>query len=376
MKSECRVAATPETAALLVDQGASVLVEDSAGQGSFFANHQYVDVGAEVVAGPEDLYGRADVVLKVKEPMFNDRVSQHEVDLMHEGQYLVCFLHPASPQNHDMIRRLAQSGVTSFTLDSMPRISRAQAMDALTSMSMVAGYKGLLMAANRLPKFMPMLGTAVGMIYPAQVLVIGAGVAGLQSMGTAKRLGAVVTACDIRPDACEQIKSLGVKLLELPIDPHLAVGEGGYAKNLPPDELEKERQALSESVAQSDIVVLTALVPGRRAPILVTKEMVESMSPGSIVVDISIDQGGNCELAKAGDVIDHNGVIVDGTQNIPGTVPTHATSLFAKNVLNFVDFLVHDGHVSLDRSDQIVAETLVTHGGDILHEGTLEAIGE
>ncbi len=366
----------PETAAALIEEGASVLVEKSAGRGSFFDDSDYDAVGAEIVSGPQEVYRRADVILKVKEPQFNEALGCHEVELFHEGQYLICFLHPASPPNHQMIKDLAAQGVVSFTLDSIPRISRAQSMDALTSMSTVAGYKGLLLAANRLPKFMPMLGTAVGMIYPAKVLVVGAGVAGLQSMATAKRLGAVVTACDIRPDACEQAKSLGVQLLQLPIDPELAVGEGGYARHLPPKELESEREALRPVVAESDIVVLSALVPGRQAPILVTREMVESMAPGSIIVDISIDQGGNCECSRPGEVVEVAGVVIDGTKNIPGTVPTHATHLFAKNVLNFVDFLVTEGKVTLDRSDVIVKDTLVTVDGTIVHEGTLEAIKE
>ena len=208
LQAERRVAAAPETAATLVREGASVLLESTAGQGSFFDDAAYQAVGVEIVASADEVYERSDIILKVKEPKFNKELERHEVDMMHAGQFLICFLHPATPSNHEMIKSLADKGVVSFTLDSIPRISRAQAMDALTSMSTVAGYKGLLMAANRLPKFMPMLGTAVGMIYPANVLVVGAGVAGLQAMATAKRLGAVVTACDIRPDACEQVWSL------------------------------------------------------------------------------------------------------------------------------------------------------------------------
>ena len=374
LAGERRVAATPETAARFVQEGARVLVQSGAGAGAFFHDEDYTAVGAQITDDVRRIFAEADVILKVKEPRLNPELGLDEIDLFREGQILIAFLHPAAPVNHDRVRRLAERGVTSLTLDSVPRISRAQAMDALTSMSTVAGYKAVISAANRLPKFLPMLGTAVGMIQPAQVLVVGAGVAGLQAVATAKRLGAVVTACDIRPDADEQARSLGAKTIDLGIPSELALGTGGYARALSEDLLEKEREVLKPHAAKADIIILSALVPGQKAPILLTQEMVESMQPGSIIVDISIDQGGNCALTEAGKTIEHQGVLIDGTQNIPGTVPVSATMLFAKNILNFAMHVLQEGG-SLNLEDEITAETLVTHQGEILHTGALTAMG-
>ncbi len=375
MLGERRVAAIPETVKKMTDEGAVVLVEAEAGAGAFFNDEQYVAAGATIVADVEELYQRSDVILKVKEPKFNEAKNKHEVEMMKPGQYLITFLHPASPANHEMVKKLAAQGVIALTLDGIPRISRAQSMDALTSMSTVAGYKGLLMAVDALPKFVCMMATAVGMIPPAKVLVVGTGVAGLQAVATAKRLGAVVNALDIRPDACEQAKSLGAKVIDFVVPPEIAIGEGGYAKKLPDEWLNKEREALRPYVADADIVILTALIPGKVAPILVTQEMVDQMRPGSVIVDIAIDQGGNCELTKAGEVINYRGITINGIQNIPGMVPTSSTDMFAKNIYNLVSYLVQDGVITLDRSDEIVAKSLVTIDGQIVHAGTLEALG-
>jgi NAD(P) transhydrogenase subunit alpha len=375
MQAERRVAATPDTVALMVKDGLTVLVERSAGEGAFYSDAQYTEAGARIVDDVADIFAEADVILKVKEPLFNQVKQCSEVAMMHSGQYLLTFLHPASPVNHDMVRLLADTGVISLTLDGIPRITRAQAMDALSSMSTVAGYKGLLNAATRLPKFMPMIGTAVGAIKPANVLVIGAGVSGLQSIATAKRLGAVVTAVDIRPDAAEQAKSLGGKIHDTGIPVELAVGEGGYAKSLPEEWLLKERENLKELVKNADIVVLSALIPGKQAPILITEEMVKSMAPGSTIVDISIDQGGNCECTPAGQVEVVHGVTIDGTKNIPGSVPTSSTWMFSKNIYNLLKYLVKDGQIVLDRNDEIIASCLTTIDNEIVHAGTKEAMG-
>lgn len=373
LAGERRVSATPETVSQFVKAGAKVLVETGAGLGAFFSDEAYQEAGA-TLCSVKEVFAGADLILKVKEPQFNEELGVHEVDLMRAGQVLVTFLHPASPGNHKMIQDLAKKGVTSLTLDSIPRISRAQSMDALTSMSTVAGYKGLLMAANKIPKFLPLMGTAVGMIQPGQVLVIGAGVAGLQAIATAKRMGAVVYAADIRPDAREQAQSLGARLVELGIPQELAIGEGGYAKHLSQEWLEKEREALKDLVASSDILITSALVPGKEAPILVTEEMVKSMKPGSVIVDIAIDQGGNCALSEGGVVKEHYGVIVDGTKNIPGSMPTSSTDMFSKNVLNFVNNIVEDGKITLNLDDVIVKETLTTKDGNVVHEGALESM--
>ena len=375
MPGEARVAATPETVKKFVQDGMTVLVETGAGVKSLYYDEQYKEAGAELVSDAEHLFERADLILKVKEPLFNDNVGKHEVEMMHAGQYLVTFIHPASPVNHKMVKQLADAGVIGLTLDSIPRISRAQNMDALTSMSTCAGYKGIIMAADDLSIFMPQMFTAVGMLKPANVLVIGAGVGGLQALATAKRLGAVTYAMDIRPAANEQAKSLGAKIIETGVPEELAVGQGGYAQKLPEEWLLKEREVLSGVLKDMDIVFCSALIPGKVAPILITEKMVESMKNGSVIVDISIDQGGNCEVTPAGkkEVI-HN-VMVQGIKNIPGLIPTSSTWMFSQNVYNLVKYLSKDGQISLDMNDEIVRSILVTHNGEIVHEGTREAMG-
>lgn len=374
LHGERRVAGTPTTISKMVAQGLTVLVETGAGIGSYFDDKAYKEAGARIIENVEDLFAQADVILKVKQPVFNEAKRKHEVDMMHKGQILVTFLHPASPGNHDMVRRLAANGVTALTLDSVPRITRAQAMDALTSMSTVAGYKAALMAADRLPEFVPMIGSAVGMIKPATALIIGSGVAGLQAIATAKRLGAVVYAADIRPAAREQAMSLGAKIVELGIPEELAAGEGGYARTLPEEWLAKEREALCDVVAKADIVILTALIPGRRAPILLTGKMVDSMRPGAAIMDVAIDQGGNCELTQPGEVVTRGTVSIDGTPNIPGMVPMTATHMFAENILNYLSLLVKDGKLDINLSDEIIAACLVTWEGSVVHAGALEAM--
>lgn len=374
MHGEKRVSAIPETVKKMVSEGAHVLVETGAGTGSFFPDDQYQAAGAKIVDDVEELYAQSDIILKVKEPQFNKNKEKHEVIMMKKGQYLITFLHPASPSNHQMVKDLAQKGIIGLTLDGIPRISRAQSMDALTSMSTIAGYKGVLLAANRLPKFMPMMGTAAGMIKPANVLVIGTGVAGLQAVATAKRMGAVVYAADIRPDANEQAKSLGAKIIKLGIPAEIAVGDGGYARRLPEELLAKEREALKNAVAQSDIVILAALIPGRLAPVLVTEEMVKSMPAGGAIVDIAIDQGGNCEITTPGEVIERHFISIDGTKNIPGMVPISSTWMFAHNIYNYLANLAKNGEVHLDMDDEIITSSLVTLDGKIVHAGALEAI--
>ena len=375
MHGERRVSATPDTVKKMVADGATVLVEKGAGDGAFFADSAYVEAGGKIVDDVQEIFAKADVILKVKEPLFNDKVNKHEAEMVRDGQYLITFLHPAAPVNHEMMKKLAATGVISITLDGIPRISRAQGMDALTSMSTVAGYKGVLMAANRLAKFMPMVGTAVGVIKPANVLVIGTGVAGLQAVATAKRLGAVVTAVDIRPDAREQSMSLGAKPFDVGVPAEVAIGEGGYAQRLSDEWLNKEREALKPLVKDADIIILSALIPGKLAPILITDEMVASMAPGSSIVDISIDQGGNCALTEAGEVVVKHGVTIDGTKNIPGMMPTSSTWMFANNVFQLLSFLTQDGKIVLDRTDPIIESTLSTIDKQIVHRGAREAMG-
>lgn len=375
MPGEARVAATPETVKKFIADGATVIIETGAGEKCHYHDAHYVEAGAQMVSGPKEIFERADLILKVKEPLFNNDLGVHEVDMMHAGQYLITFIHPASPVNHDMVRKLAEKGVIGLTLDGIPRISRAQNMDALTSMSTCAGYKGIIMAADDLSFFMPQMFTAVGMLKPAQVLVIGVGVAGLQALATAKRLGAVTHAIDIRPAACEQSKSLGAKVIETGVPAEAAVAEGGYALKLSDEWLKKEREIVANAVKDMDVVFCSALIPGKVAPILITEEMVKSMKPGSVIVDISIDQGGNCAITPAGKKEVKHNVTLNGIKNIPGLIPTSSTWMFANNVYNLVKFLVKDGKVSMDMDDQIVRSILVTYDGKIVHEGTKEAMG-
>ena len=374
MDHEARVAATPETVARMTGTGAQVRIEAGAGEGSFIADAAYREAGALIVPDAETVYAESEVILKVKEPRMNARTGTHEIDRLRAGQTLICFLHPASPRNHAMIRRLAQRGVTALTLDGVPRMAKTQAMDALSSMSMVAGYKGVLMAADALAKFVPLAGSAVGVVPPASALVVGAGVAGLQALATAKRLGATVAAAEIRPEGREQAGSLGVALVDTGVPEELAIGPGGYAKALSEEWLERERAALRPAITTADIVILTALVPGRVAPILVTRDMLAAMNPGSVVVDISIDQGGNCEATEPGQTIQCDGVTVIGLQNIPGHLPVTATWLFARNILNYLTHLVRNDRIDIDRSDEVVASSLVTWEGEVVHTGTLEAM--
>ena len=374
MAGERRVAATPETVALMVKDGLTVYVERTAGEGSYHDDEQYIAAGAKMIADAAELFTLADVIMKVKEPQYNKEIGLHEVDMMQEGQYLLTFIHPASPENHEMVKGLAAKGVIAMTLDGIPRITRAQKMDALTSMSTCAGYKGMLMAMDALPVFTPQIFTAVGMLKPIHVLVIGAGVAGLQAIATAKRMGAVVHAVDIRPEAIEQGQSIGAKVQDLGIPVEVAVGEGGYAKGLSAEWLEKEREALKELVVGCDIVFCTALVPNHMAPILLTEEMVKGMKPGSVIVDVSIDQGGNCALTVPGEIVEKHGVTINGLKNLPGLLPTSSTWMFSKNTYECLKYLVKDGEISLNLSDEIVQGILTTYNGEVVHKGALEAM--
>ncbi len=376
MSGEKRVAAIPETVAHLIGGGARVLVESGAGAGAYYDDNAYREVGAEIIADPAALYAEAALVLKVKEPQFNESLGKHEAELILPGAALVCFLHPANPVNHHTVRILAERGIVSFTLDSIPRVSRAQHMDALTSMSTVAGYKAVIIAAHHLARFMPMIPTASGIIEPAQVLVVGTGVAGLQAIAAAKRLGARVKSLDIRPEANEQARSLGASLAPFDLPPGIGVGEGGYAQRLPEEHYQREREVLAPIIRDSDAVILTALVPRERAPILVTREMVEQMKKGSVIVDISIDQGGNCELTQAGKQYAHHDVFISGLINIPAYLVVDATRMFAHNLWEYVNHIVVDGKVAADSEDELIREALVTKDKRVVHKGTLKAMDD
>ena len=375
MHEEARVAATPDTVKKYVADGHKVLVEKGAGVGALHADADYAAAGAVMCDTAQEVYDQAELILKVKEPLFNEQTGKHEVDMMHKGQYLITFIHPAAPVNHKMVKHMAEAGIISMAIEGVPRISRAQSMDALTSMSTCAGYKGILMAASDLSKFIPMMPTAAGMIKPCNVMVAGVGVAGLQALATAKRLGAKTFAIDIRPAAAEQATSLGAKVIESGVDPALAIGQGGYAMELPEDVLAAERELIAKVLPDMDIVFLSALVPGRLAPILITEEMVKTMKPGSVIVDIAIDQGGNCAITTPGVKDVKYGVTLEGIKNIPGMLAASSTFMYAANMYNLVKYLCKDGTLKLDMSDDIVSGMMTTMDGKVVHAGALAAMG-
>lgn len=375
MHGEYRVAAIPETVKKLVDDGHTVLFEKGAGLGAFYHDEDYAKAGAKMYDDVQKLFDDAEVILKVKEPLHSETYDKDEVDMMHKGQYLITFIHPASPVNHEMVKKMAKNGVIGLTLDGVPRISRAQNMDALSSMSSCAGYKGMIMGVDDLPKFMPLISCAVGMIKPANVLVIGTGVAGLRAIATAKALGAKVSAVDIRPQAEENATSLGAKIVPTGVPAEIAVGEGGYANKLPDEWILKERENIRAAVEDADVVFLSALVPGKIAPQLITEDMVKNMRPGSVIVDIAIDQGGNCTITSPGIKERKHGVMIQGIKNIPGMLPTSSTWMFAHNIYNLVKYLNKDGKIALDLEDEICRKILVTDGEKIVHEGAKEAMG-
>jgi NAD(P) transhydrogenase subunit alpha len=361
---ERRVALVPDTVTRLAAATLEVRVESGAGSSAFITDDAYRQAGAGVVKGAADLIGEADAVLKVQAP------SAAEVALFKKGAVSISFLQPAT--QGDIVQALARQGVTAFSLELVPRISRAQSMDALSSQASAAGYKAVLMAAGRLGKFFPMLMTAAGTIPPARVLVMGAGVAGLQAIATARRLGAVVSAYDVRPAVKEEVQSLGATFIELPLETQ--EGEGGYAREQSEEFLRKQRELIGEHVARSDVVITTAAVPGRRAPLLVTGDMVKGMRPGSVIVDLAAETGGNVELTRAGKDVDVGGVTIIGTRNVPSTMPLHASQLYARNVANLLLHLVKDGAIVVDFEDEITKGCCVTHGGEIVNERAKQAV--
>lgn len=371
--NENRVAAVPDSVGKMVKGGMEVLVESGAGQASFISDNDYVKVGAKIVPSVEELFGQSDAILKVQRPLLNNKVKKHEVDMMKEGSILITFLQPMA--NLDTVLKLASRKVTAFSMDAVPRISRAQMMDALSSMSTIAGYKAVIMAANSLKKIMPMLSTAAGTIYPAKTVIIGAGVAGLQAIATAKRLGSTVTAFDTRPAAGEQIRSLGGEYVALNVDHSQAEDSGGYAKELSAEFYKEEQEIIRKHSKDADIVISTALIPGKPAPTLLTEEMVKEMKPGSVIVDLVVEQGGNCVLSEVGkDVVKHDVTII-GTVNLPSAMPIHSSQLYARNILTFLYLLAPDKkELKIDFNDEIVKGSLITHSGEITHNGVKEAV--
>jgi proton-translocating NAD(P)+ transhydrogenase subunit alpha len=359
---ETRVALIPSAVAGLKKAGLAVIVEENAGTAAGFTDAAFRDAGAEI-ASRAKVFSTADIVLQV-------RAAPAELSMLRPGQTVIGFADPlGSP---DAVDAIARTGATAFSMELMPRITRAQSMDALSSMATIAGYKGVLLAANHLPRMFPMLMTAAGTLTAAKAFIVGAGVAGLQAIATARRLGAKVEAYDVRPAVKEQVQSLGARFVEMALDTGDAEDKGGYAKAQDESFYRRQREMMLRVVAGSDVVITTALIPGKKAPTLVTEEMVNGMTPGSVVVDLAAERGGNCALTRPDEIVVHNGVTIVGPSNPPALVPNHASQMYAKNIVTFLNHLVgKDGAskpgLELDLSDEITRETLLTRGGEVVH---------
>ena len=367
---ERRVALVPSVVPTVAKSGLEVIVQAGAGLEAGYPDADYVAKGANIVAERAEVFRTADIIAQVLAHGSNDKTGKADLPLFRRGQALIGFLRPLGELQ--TIQEIASTGVTSFAVELMPRTTRAQAMDALSSMGTICGYKAVLIAADTLPRIFPMLTTAAGTITPARVLVIGAGVAGLQAIATAKRLGAVISAYDMRPAAKEQVQSLGGRFVELPIEAKDAQDAGGYAKAQDEDFYRRQRELLGRVVAESDVVITAAVIPGKKSPVLVTRDMVERMAPGSVIVDLASERGGNCELCRPGEKVVANGVTVIGRINLASTVPYHASQMYARNITAFLQYLVRDGKLQLNLDDEIVRSTLLTRDGEIVNERVRE----
>jgi len=367
LEGERRIAAVPETISKMVKSGMEVLVETGAGNESFISDADFEAAGAKIAPDAASVLSQSDLILKVNKP------TVEEVNNIKEGAVLISFLQPFS--SPEVIKALAARKVAALSMEMVPRITRAQRIDALSTMSTVAGYKVVLLAASACGRFMPMLATAAGTIPPAKAMIIGVGVAGLQAIATIKRLGAVVTAFDVRPAAGEQAKSLGAEFVSLEVPHDQAEDTGGYAREMSADFYKKEQDILRNHIKDADVVITTALIPGKRAPLLITEEMVKEMKPGSVIVDMAVEQGGNCELSEAGKDVLRHGVAIIGQVNIPSTMPVHASLLYARNLLAFVNLVSPDGKsMNIDLSDDVIIGSLITHNGEIVHPAIKDAV--
>jgi len=362
---ERRVALVPAVVPNLKKAGLEVVLEAGAGAEAGYPDAEYIAKGATLAADRTEVFAKADIVLQVLSHGSNDRTGKEDLRLLRKGQVLIGFLRPMGDVH--TVQDIAATGATSFSVELMPRTTRAQSMDALSSMGTICGYKAVVLAADTLPRLFPMLTTAAGTITPARVLVMGAGVAGLQAIATARRLGAVVSAYDLRPAVKEQVQSLGGRFVELDIEAKDAQDAGGYAKAQDESFYQRQRDLLGKVVAQQDVVITAAVIPGKKSPVLVTKEMVEAMAPGSVIVDLAAERGGNCELTRMEEKIVEHGVSIIGTINLASAVPYHASQMYAKNLTNFLLNMVKDGQLSLNMDDEIVRSTLVTQGGEIVN---------
>ena len=370
---ERRVALVPAVVPNLVKAGCEVLVQQGAGDAAGFPDSLYAGKGARIATTRDEVFKSADALLQVLGHGANDKTGRNDLALLRAGQVLIGFLRPLGDPR--TVEEIARTGAIAFAMELMPRITRAQSMDALSSMATVAGYKAVVVAADILPRMFPMLTTAAGTIPPAKVLVIGAGVSGLQAIATGRRLGAVVSGYDIRPAAKEQVQSLGARFVELPLAAADAEDRRGYARAQDETFYARQRELLARVVAESDVVITTAVVPGKRAPVLITAAMVAAMPRGSVIVDLAAERGGNCELTRPDETVMERGVTIIPAVNLASTVPTHASQMYAKNLAAFLLHLVKDGVFRLDLGDEITRETLVTRDGDVVHPRIREALG-
>jgi len=370
---ERRVALVPAILPFLTKIGHEIVIEAGAGVAAGYPDQEYVDKGAKILSSRAEVFQSADAILQVRAYGANPDNGASDVEMLREGQTLFGNFEPLTAA--EQVKAVAGRKVTLFAMEMIPRISRAQSMDVLSSMATIAGYKAVLLAASQLPKMFPMMMTAAGTLKPAKVFVIGAGVAGLQAAASAKRLGAQVEAYDVRAEVKDQVESVGAKFVEFNLDTGEAQDSGGYAKALGEEFYRKQREAMGKVIAENDVVITTAAVPGKKAPILITAEMVRGMASGSVIVDLAAERGGNCELTEPGQNVDVDGVTVMGPENIAATVPYHASQMYAKNVANLIVHLTKEGKLEFDREDEIVRETMVTQDGDVVHTRVREALG-
>jgi NAD(P) transhydrogenase subunit alpha len=370
---ERRVALVPASVGVLVKAGHEVVVEPGAGAAAGFSDAEYRDKGGKIAGSADEVWKSAQIILQVRTFGANSAAGQGDLARMRSGQVVVGMADPLS--SPEASRRVAERGVALFALELLPRITRAQSMDVLSSMATIAGYKAVIMAADRLPKMFPLMMTAAGTLRASNVFVVGAGVAGLQAIGSARKLGAVVEAYDVRPAVKEQVQSLGAKFVEMELETTAAEDKGGYAKELGEEFYRKQRELMTKVVSRSDVVITTAAVPGKKAPVLITREMVEAMRPGSIIVDLAAERGGNCELTRAGEEVLHRGVTILGPDNAAASIPYHASQMYSNNVTTFLQHLLPKGELVIDTKDEITRDTLVTQGGDVVQERVREALG-
>ncbi len=371
---ERRVALIPDSLVGLKKAGHEVLVETGAGDQAGFTDAAYAQKGATVAAGRSEVFESADIVFQVRGLGANPEAGRADLELMRPDQVVVAMFDPLS--SPEAVKDLADRKVTAFAMELMPRISRAQSMDVLSSQATIAGYKAVLTAACTTPRMFPMFMTAAGTVTPARVLIIGAGVAGLQAISTARRLGAVVSAYDVRPAVKEQVESLGAKFVEMELETGQAEDAGGYAKEMDDEFLRRQRDLMAKVVADSHVVITTAAIPGRKSPVIVTAEMVKGMMPGSVIVDLAAERGGNCELTRAGETVVEHGVTIMGPLNLPATVPLHASQMYARNLVTFLKELTDDeGKLAVDLENEVIRDTLLTRAGEVVNPRVWEALG-